>query len=206
MYIWSELPQDERIYWRVPCWIAHYAGVFCWEANCLWLGWLGRRGKVERRRKDKAKGFIVTSEDSFLASVHSHFIHANCLAWPITVTSLLFLDNAESGDQHVSMAPCCPHGERTMQYNCWASSSGLSDSGDHFDLTSGYSCNMTSSSESRSIFWNLDFPTLDSSVADEKWSQSILVAEVNCWKVGATCNHLRRYLLMCYWIVSTHEK
>ena len=48
------------------------------------------------------------------------------------------------------------------------------------------------------ILWNLALPTLNSSVVDEKWSRGNPVAEVN---------HLRRrYLLMCCWIVSTHER
>ena len=176
------------------------------KPHCLWLGWVGRRGKVERRRKDKAKGSTVTSEDSFLASVHSHFIHAHCLAWPVAVASLLLLDNVEYGYHHVSVARAVLAGKPSMQYNCWASSSSLGGSGDHFDFTSGYTCSMASSSEARSIFWNLDFPTLNSYAVDEKWSRSIPVADFNCWKVGATCNHLRRYLSMCCWIVSTHEK
>ena len=43
-------------------------------------------------------------------------------------------------------------------------------------LTSGCTWRMTSSGESRSIKWSLAFPTLNSSVMDEKGSWSIPVA------------------------------
>ena len=206
VYIWSELPQDEIIYWRVSCWVAHCAGVISWEAPLLVVGRGGKEAEGGAKKERQGERFHSHQQRQFTGISSLHFIHAHCLAWSVAVATLLLLNNAAFGDHHLSMAPAVLTGKPSMRYNCWASSSSLSGSSDCFDLTPGYTCSMTSSNESQSIFWNLAFPTLNSSVVDEKWSQSIPVAEVNCWEVRGTCNHLRRYLLMCCWIVSTHER
>ena len=168
------------------------------KPHCLWLAGVGRRLQVERRRKDKARGSIVIREDhdSFLASASSQFIHAHCLAWPAAVATLFsssiilssvmtmslrpLLSLRENHRCGVLPKPAVPVWVAPITSLIWslASASCNALAADHLVpvLTSGCTWRMTSSGESRSIKWSLAFPTLNSSVMDEKGSWSIPVA------------------------------
>ena len=211
VYIWSELPQDERTCCRVPLADLHIA-----QGSSVKPDW-----------KDKAMGSIAISKafDSFLASAPSQFIHAHCLAWPAVVASsggqsghsLLLLDHVEFSDDHVSTAPAVLTVNLSKWGTSWASLSSLSDSNDLFVLETGIwflqrfsSWPLGSSSNFRlylphGVIWWVPNHNVEPSFSNLELlvrrglEHSHCGIETNCWEGGGTPNHLWWYLLMCLW-------